>query len=66
MGMDMDYWPKQKESTKETSTEMRSQAKKKCVPNMVHTRANLQTERCKKKVNIFGMMKKFIEEFPKK
>ncbi len=41
---------------------MRIQAKEKCVPNMVHTRANLPMERCKEKINFFGMTGKFIEE----
>lgn len=60
--MDTDYWPKEKESMKETSIEMKSQAKEKCVPNMGSIRVNLSTERCKEKANFIGMMGKFIEE----
>jgi hypothetical protein len=47
---------------KETSIEMKSQAKEKCVPNMASIRVNLSTERCKEKANLNGMMEKFTGE----
>lgn len=60
--MDMDFWQKEKEYTKEASTGIKSRDMERCVRNTVNTKVHLWMVRCKAMDSLFGMIRKYIVE----